>query len=209
MTPDIRLNYSIETWSFEGHGNILKFAWTPLQREANEIRPFFLFSLKPLDFLFSFDSRKSYGDEKLFLFFFSSSTNNFDDGYGIHLSSLWKIESLRYNFFPFCLFFFFRSLFYLELKSHEISISRILSVQWLGLLSFSNIYPWNTWSVRCLYWNETGSRSMRLRMGWKYTRFNVISTLLFFEKIFFETRARNRISRRRQVIERMWLFEPH
>lgn len=70
MTPDIRLNYSIETWSFEGHGNILKFAWTPLQREANEIRPFFLFSLKPLDFLFSFDSRKSYGDEKLFLFFF-------------------------------------------------------------------------------------------------------------------------------------------
>lgn len=44
--------------------------------------------------------------------------------------------------------FFFRSLFYLELKSHEISISRILSVQWLGLLSFSNIYPWNTWSVR-------------------------------------------------------------
>lgn len=141
MTPDIRLNYSIETWSFEGHGNILKFAWTPLQREANEIRPFFLFSLKPLDFLFSFDSRKSYGDEKLFLFFFFLlpriiSTMGMDS-FILPLKN-WKFTI---QFFPLLSFFFFRSLFYLELKSHEISISRILSVQWLGLLSFSNIYP--------------------------------------------------------------------
>ena len=136
------------------------------------IRPFFFLSaLKPLDspffsLLLSILSRKSC--ELFFLFFFF--TNNFDDGYGseIHLSLFEKLKVYDTIFFL-SFFFFFRSLFYLELKSHEISISRILSVQWLGLLSFSNIYPWNTWSVRCLYWNETGGRSMRLRMGWKYT----------------------------------------
>lgn len=114
MTPDIRLNYSIETWSFEGHGNILKFAWTPLQREANEIRPFFLFSLKPLDFLFSFDSRKSYGDEKLFLFFFSSSTNNFDDGYGFIYPPFEKLKVYDTIFSPSVFFFFFDPSFILN-----------------------------------------------------------------------------------------------
>lgn len=74
----------------------------------------------------------------------------------------------------------------------------------------------------CLYWNETGSRSMRLRMGWKYTRFNVISTLLFFffkfslrhaREIVFETTPSNRknavvwaISRIRRANDEYVLF---
>lgn len=167
--PDIRLNYSIQTWSFEGHG-----IFSSSRRRLSNDPPFFLsFRFKTSRFSLFFSSSFDSFEKKLrwwnFSFFFSFSriisTMGMDPRFIYPSLKNWKF-TIQFFFF---LSFFFRSLFYLELKSHEISISRILSVQWLGLLSFSNIYPWNTWSVRCLYWNETGGRSMRLRMGWKYT----------------------------------------